>query len=114
MKQLPPDIMKLGLPISMEILLGVAMDNVEPSQKITISLDYKIDENTQTVVFSHPNLVGSLAFSFSTIGLARIQLDALNENRPKSELEMILSDTAELKRNAAELIAMSRNLFGSK
>lgn len=61
-----------------------------------IKVHYLLDEEDHVARIDHPNLIGSLGFEFSTLGLAEIQIQALREDKPKSQVEDFLDDTHEL------------------
>lgn len=71
--------------------------------KITVELDYRLNEDEDRVIFSHPDLEHTLTLPYSSPRLMQVQLDALNLNRPKTPIEAIVADGQELLGAAREL-----------
>lgn len=77
---------------------------------ITVKLDYLVNEDSKVVSLSHPFLSGVLGFEFTSVDLAKIQLNAIDVNKPKTELEKFLQDTEEMFSLADSLKSAVKNM----
>ncbi|MDF2435457.1 MAG: hypothetical protein JWP44_5088 [Mucilaginibacter sp.] len=71
--------------------------------KITVELEYQLNEDMDHIVFRHPDLEHVLTLPYSGERMMQVQLDALNLDRPKTPIEGIVADGQELLEAAMSL-----------
>jgi hypothetical protein len=71
--------------------------------KITVELEYQLNEDGDRLLFRHPDLEHVLSLPYTGERLMNAQLEALQLTEPKSDIDRIMEDGREFMATASSL-----------